>query len=343
MTVGYRANFCFGGDEDMRDKKKVNFTLTENALDFIQEALARYNSAKIAKGINKKKDIKYSILNLNSGIELLLKQRLYSENWAYTVDNIDKNINKDIFLLGNFNSVRSEKAISRLENLCEVKLSKSDKQILDELRKKRNQIEHFNINDSMEALQSNILMALSFAIRFISNNLKHLKLSNSGNKILAEIKATSKEIEELESARIELISQQAKKDGTNLDTLFICPKCLKKLYYFIDGENSECLYCNHRASSEELAYSYLSNELGISEYSCAKDGDEWPLYICPFCGWETLVRMINGDYLCFECGEYFHEDKIKFCLRCNTPNIEDEMVGEICKNCIDDIICNDIF
>jgi len=39
----------------MKKGKNINYSLTENALDYIQEALARYNSFKVRRGINKKK------------------------------------------------------------------------------------------------------------------------------------------------------------------------------------------------------------------------------------------------------------------------------------------------
>jgi len=266
---------------------------------------------------------------------LLIKQRLFSENWAYVIDNIDKT-SKEKFLSGNFISVKSIQAIDRVENLCEFRFTYKDKQILTELRKRRNKIEHFNIEETTESLQSIVLMALSFAIRFISNNLSHLKLNINDNKILVEIKKASMEIKELEDSRINLIIKQAINDEIKLDTLLTCPKCLKKFYRFEDGHNG-CLFCYHHSSAEELAHSYLLNEMGLS----IENSDEWPQYECIYCGTESMVQMHDKNYYCFSCREHINKDKVAFCVSCGTTYSNKEDAGfKLCPSCFEELYLN---
>ena len=67
--------------EESRD---LSFVLLENGLDFIASGL-RY----IARG-ETKSDLKYGVLHLASGIELVLKERLRQEDWRLVFVKPDK-------------------------------------------------------------------------------------------------------------------------------------------------------------------------------------------------------------------------------------------------------------
>jgi hypothetical protein len=56
--------------------EELHFELLENGLDFISSGLAY-----VARG-ETKSDLKYGVLHLASGIELVLKERLRQEDWT---------------------------------------------------------------------------------------------------------------------------------------------------------------------------------------------------------------------------------------------------------------------
>ena len=98
---------------------------------------------------------KYSILNIFSGIELLLKEKLKQEHWSLVFEDVSK-ANKEKFLKGDFVSVNHGNIIKRLKGISNITVN--DKHI-NELRILRNQFEHFEAK--MEILKCKEMIALS--------------------------------------------------------------------------------------------------------------------------------------------------------------------------------------
>ena len=105
-------------------------TMLENGLDFILNAAEKLVTAENSRDkIEKEKAYKYSLLHLSAGIELLMKSRLYIENWTYIVADIDK-IDRKKFEVGDFVSVDYARCIERLKKLCGIEILDDDKQAL---------------------------------------------------------------------------------------------------------------------------------------------------------------------------------------------------------------------
>lgn len=65
------------------------------------------------------------------------------------------------------------------------------------------------------------------------------------------------------------------------------------------------------------AKDYVEQELGIDEYSCVKDGGEFPVYDCPDCDEEQLVYNAETEkYHCFHCGVDFKASDLSVCSEC---------------------------
>jgi hypothetical protein len=60
----------------MSDEHEITFTPLENGLDFILRALEYLADDPT------KRDLKYAVLHLHSGVELILKERLRREHWS---------------------------------------------------------------------------------------------------------------------------------------------------------------------------------------------------------------------------------------------------------------------
>src|SRR5207245_8936553 len=113
----------------------VHFTLLENGLDFIWSAVEHLSVG------TSKRELKYALLNLVSGIELLLKERLRREDWTLLFPN-PKKANEALYKTGAFKSVDFVELVARIEDCCydgdwEAAAS------LCSLRRQRNRFEHF--------------------------------------------------------------------------------------------------------------------------------------------------------------------------------------------------------
>src|SRR3972149_5621966 len=135
--------------ENKGNPKEIKFDLLENAFDFILSALEYISTDK------KKANLKYAILHMCAGAEIILKEPLRVEHWSLLFEDINK-ANMQAYKSGDFESVRFKTCLQRLKGVCKISLSNEDEHYIGGLRKKRNCLEHFLIIDTHEALTSSV-------------------------------------------------------------------------------------------------------------------------------------------------------------------------------------------
>jgi hypothetical protein len=109
---------------------------------------------------------KHAILSIFHCLELLLKERLRQENPALIWENIDK------YPSMSANTVGAEKAISRLERICNLEISSEDKKSILACRNLRNAIQHFEFEIPEKEAKVVIGETLSFIFGFASKHLR---------------------------------------------------------------------------------------------------------------------------------------------------------------------------
>ena len=134
----------------------MKISLLENTYSFLDEALS--NAIKAEKDTIR---WKYAILNLVQAIELSLKEKLRQEHPILIFQKIDS---------PKF-TVNLCTALSRLQNICKLKLSTSDLTTINKAAGLRNQIVHFEF--SIEEKPNKLIFAklLGFLSHF---HLTHL-------------------------------------------------------------------------------------------------------------------------------------------------------------------------
>jgi hypothetical protein len=310
----------------MSNNVEVAFGLLENGLDFILSS-----TNHLSKSLSKA-DIKYGILHLSSGIELVLKYRLSKEHWSLLFQDIDK-ASRDSFESGDFKSVDFESCISRLKKISSLEIKDEDCNNLKLFKKKRNKFEHFNILDSEIALKSYSTKVLSFIIDFIDEYIPKEDIKDSESEILDKIRQNLVKFNEFVKHRLEEIKPIL--DSSKYSPIVVCPICFQETLEIDNG--AKCYFCNYNGTGYEVAENFINNVLGIDKYSCIKDGGDYPLYICPNCGLETFVYSDTdtglNSWICFSCGNCYDYDDIDFCSVCNEPFLCKEDSGNICDDC----------
>ncbi len=304
--------------------------LLENAIDYLREAVRRL------EGEVDRQDLKYAILSLGAGLELLLKERLRREDWRllFTDQSIAE---EEIYLRGDFHSVHIWKTMDRLEEHAGVEISEVDRNHIANLRDRRNPLEHFRISQSREAVSSAASSALGFALDFVSRHLDEESMSQELREELEEIREALPELEEFVEHRLREVEGRID-DG---DTVLTCPRCFQDTA--IVGDGISCLFCGFANGIDEVeraAEDWIGSVLGISEYRAIKEGGELPLYECPNCEQRAMVdRGPSGDiheedrWICFACGVRWTDHGIDQCARCGEPFDPDSGVGSVCRNC----------
>ena len=125
---------------------KLKLSLVENAFDFFLEAIKHLDESYPKK-------LKYATLHMSSAVELILKARLAEGHWALIFKDPSSKLMLKSLKRVTSNLQNSKDAQDRLENICDLDLSKH-KAILKTLRDMRI---GYSILLSQERLQKSVL------------------------------------------------------------------------------------------------------------------------------------------------------------------------------------------
>lgn len=314
----------------MATVKKIEFSLLENALDYIISAQTYILSKN-------PRDLKYAVLHLSAAVELILKKRLQDEHWSLVFEDINT-ANVTNYESGDFISVNLKTCILRLSGVCNVIMPEKDKEIISSFRKKRNRLEHFGVTDSVEAITSSAAEVLSILLDFIKMHLETSKFSITEKHALSIIRKDLCRFELLVDKRMKKISSQLKKAEKKFNILS-CPSCLQNALV-VGDDDPTCIFCHYSGKPKTVAVEWIETILGIDYYLAKKDGTDYPLHTCCDCGYDSLVKVgptgdssIADQYVCFNCGQKWSLSDIGECQRCNELYfVKEDDVGE-CLSC----------
>jgi hypothetical protein len=267
--------------------RKLELDLLENGLDFI------LSSVDLIANIKNVNQIKYSLVHLSSGFELVLKQKLAQQHWTLLFEDV-KNANRKDYESGNFQSVNFESLLKRLENISNIKLPTKHIIHLKELRKRRNRIEHFHCKELENAAISLISKVLSIVLDFIKDHFDINSFSEYAKKQIYLLRTKIKLFNKLKTLRLTQIKEKLEEVKLN-HHLINCPLCIQET--LILSEDLYCEFCGHSNEPEKLALEYLetiNNNL--------PKADKHVLDFCPHCKSQSFIREKTKE-LCFNCFE----------------------------------------
>ena len=245
--------------------KDMDFPLLKNGLDFILSAVKSLN------GRPKGSDVKYAILHLCSGFELLFKERLRREHWVLLVDKID-NADNTKYKAGDFSSADFASCISRLEKICSVRFEHREKEYFKLLRDKRNKIEHFGLTESHESAILEAIKGISIIIDFIRKEIGESELNSDEKQIFHQIKQKLGSLEGYVAKRMQIIEPDLL---AKADSIIQCPVCKQKA--LVVGEELRCLFC-HSRPQPLVDGGYIENI--NSSFWAVSQGEKIVPYIC---------------------------------------------------------------
>lgn len=302
--------------------KKVRLTLFENGLDFILHSLEHLKHDN-----NDPRNIKFGVLHLSSGIELILKERLIKEHKSL----IFKDLNK--FRYSNFQNpevptIYLDDIILRLEEFGGV-LFDSTSFVL--LKKMRNSFEHSAFELELIYCKATISQAIHEILTFIDNYLSYKRSNNVKNQ-LERIRENLVDFDSFYDEEMIKISSQVK----NERSLFYCPIC-KQYTFSID--KLSCLFCKTKyRTPQETILTYFLKVANIKTRS--KKILSLLFYgNCPNCNGENIIdvsRMFKEQshdlaFLCFDCGHKIKFEEAKKCIEC--ARVLREKDGDLCTLC----------
>lgn len=306
---------------------QFQFTLLENSLDFILTAV------KDLSGELTSRELKYSVLHLSAGVELLLKARLEKHHWSLVFEDMNK-ANQDAYKAGEFNSVGWKTSIKRLRDNCGVKIPHRSKDAIKKLREKRNRLEHFSTSDSTLAVKASTARVLNFVVDFTTSEFGEKQMSKKENSLLIQIREGLGEFEYFVNRRMSVIQ----KDLVDPNIVVVeCPHCMQSTMIVDNG--GMCKFCGYTNAGDKAADEYVQRLFKIGSWHLAHGGTT-SIYRCPECWAESLVDVggLSGEFqnkrfVCFSCGNTWDWDKMSFCTNCGNPFEQelDELI--MCDDC----------
>jgi len=211
----------------------------ENGLDFLASAVEHLS------GDPTHRDLKYALLHLAAGIELVLKERLRQHDPTQLYEKPDK-FDADDFALGNFRSPNTEETVKRLTDLAVVPISSSDCEQLRVLRDKRNRVEHFGLDDTTDAVSAITARTLGFALDFIASELDAATLSPEAAEQLRGVREALPELRAFVADRWERIREEVQAATT---AVVACASCGEEASVLDDG--ARCRFCGYTINAQD--------------------------------------------------------------------------------------------
>jgi hypothetical protein len=304
-------------------------------LDFVRSCLGHLNAAQQpTEADNQKRNLKYALIHLCSGVELILKERLRQEDWRLVFQDQDK-ATVEAYETGEFYSVDFKVLQNRLEDDCGIDLTSEQKADLKSFRSRRNKVEHFNVVDTLLAMQSSTARMISFLVDFIDQNFTVDDFEEEEQELLSEIRNSLGSCAAVVHERMALIEP----DVAGLDSVIQCPSCLQ-MAMNADGGSVKCLFCFYAPDPPDAAEEYVTKVLGYpSRFEVEKDGGQWPVHACPECGADTFVTAVPGvhgsqGFYCFDCGYENSSSLMELCHECGEYYDHGGEAGShICADC----------
>jgi hypothetical protein len=315
------------------DEDVIQLSMLENGLDFIRSGL-KHIVARVSKF-----DLKYAVLHLSAGIELVLKDRLMREDWTQIFVRPEE-ATEEKLKSGNFKSVTLKQCLERLEAHSPVGLP--DQALLMSFKEQRNPIEHFALNQSREALEASSAIVLGSLLDFIGEAYEDGDLSRDESDLLQEIRTSLAEFKRFTDERMTDIQPLLEDHKKHYGQIVVCPSCMQDA--LMADCDVKCAFCGYAAKAEEAAELYIANTLGVSRYYCMKEGEEYPLRNCPNCDNEALVYeegYTETDGICFACGNTPLPGDLVSCDQCQELCDPDDLTGGMCTDCFRAYVAQD--
>ena len=295
--------------------KSRKLQLLENGLCFILQSINHFEQSE-KEEFNSEKELKYSTLHLFSGIFLILKEKLRQEHWSLLFSNVNE-ANEQSLKSGDFQGVNFKSCQNRLLKIASINFTKTEDDILNSLRKKRNKIEHFFEKESLISFKSTLAHGLYFTLIFINKYLDS-NLSNNEKRNIEEIKEKCFGLREFVKQRMQVIKPELDKQ----EVVLYCYECGNTAIVPNEDEmRMECLFCNRVVSENEYEDFYYDSQgvtrtkdfLSINNMLClecenenyfvkTKDKKE---YFCLHCHYKAEVESFSE---CGYCGTLYEDD-----------------------------------
>ncbi|MET9882793.1 hypothetical protein ABZZ20_06435 [Streptomyces sp. NPDC006430] len=304
---------------------EVHFPPLANGLDYVLSVveLLEAGTERVSA-----RDLKYAVLHLAAGVEVLLKARLQMEHWALVFKDPARAKRSELED-GTLNSCSPSEAVQRLRDIAGVAVSDKDAKALERLARHRNALQHYGLIGpaaNARALESLAGEVLEFMVPFLAREVLSA-LSEDEYETFEEefnrIRFGCHRIQGFVKKRMQRLSSVL--TGQEYKTLR-CPQCEQWAFQPIHDEpgfdGMRCAFCAFIADPQTAATEYALAVLrvGLQDLELGRRPVKW----CPDCESPALIMGVftaadpeQPVNFCFACGAVVPD--LFSCARCELP------------------------
>ncbi|MGW2397195.1 hypothetical protein ACWCYY_11640 [Kitasatospora sp. NPDC001664] len=292
----------------------VAFPPVLNGLDYL-DSVVGYLSADEEPDDNDSRptprDLKYAVLHLQAGTEVLLKARLQQEHWTLVVKDPGRASHQK-FTSGDFLSCGTDETLERLRNIVGLELNAQQIEAVRKLGKTRNALQHYGLTQSAHAVEAQAATVLDFLLTFINEHLRPHVASAEQTLVDAAmdgIRHRLRAITRLIDTRMAGLRETL---DACAESTVLCPEC--SMAALVAGAPVSCRFCYRQwPDGETAAADYVWAAMVRNVAQDTRDNETPPVHWCPACCTPSLVEAtrpaLDPEYavhLCLGCAGIFH-------------------------------------
>lgn len=289
--------------------------ILENSLIYLLDAANRLNEPAPDNSA-----IKYALVHLWRGLNLLLKKRLFDEHWSLIYkDTTDpqNTLNACGLTPISFNDLKY-----RLFTFCNINIVEYD-EIIDKIQKDYKKIELSQFTGSKIQMVSNLVHLWPFIVDFTS---KHIDFSH--DTYSANLFNQTCEIMDFHLKMIHFRKNEIRKTLDNdLKNAYYakplkCPECLQPAIPLLSTGKTQirCAFCSHVIHWKELATKCGSITNYLGPFDCLN------------CKLKGVIRT-EDRWICLSCCHLWELENINICKLCETRLVWALPGKPHCKHC----------
>ncbi|MCX4461144.1 hypothetical protein OG585_47285 (plasmid) [Streptomyces sp. NBC_01340] len=318
------------------------FPPVPNGLDYLLSAVEHLEASTERVSA---RDLKYAVLHLAAGTEVLLKARLQLEHWSLVFTDPAKAKRAELEN-GSLLSCGPDETVQRLRDIAGVQITEKDRKALSRLAKDRNALQHYGLfgqSANARAVESRAAEVLDFLIRFVDEDLLPAlppEEAEAAQSDLERIRGGLAEIEGFVKQRMQRLRAELE---TLRDRTLQCPDC-RQWALVVEptqaqgaARASRCRFCGMSRDAEDIALIYgveiLGRDPGMVDMLTLLTATDH----CPHCELESLVEGVRfaadpdtSMAFCFQCTRL--QPALTVCVACgHTFRPADGATS--CENC----------
>ncbi|WP_326613346.1 hypothetical protein OG949_34070 [Streptomyces scopuliridis] len=307
---------------------RVHFPPIANGLDYLLSATEHLTQDPVAE-----RALKYAILHLAAGAEVLLKARLQLEHWSLVFKDPGQATRKALES-GTLISCTPGEALQRLRDIANVVIGDKDSKTLTQLAQHRNALQHYGLtgpSTEAPAVEARTAAVLDFLIRFLDEELLPALTAGERRAVQGEMTAIRSRLESIASfAKKRMQRLRAELDPVRAHTVR-CGECWQ-FALVIGGPRPRCHFCwNNPSVAYALAHHALielNRRVVDAAFTDLQTGSLGLGERCDNCGCDTVMHgVMTAAYddedgalvaLCFFCADVSPTQPT--CLGCGRPH-----------------------